>query len=57
MLWNNQTARYEINQALKINHKNANYYYISVMILQKMNDLNKALVDYKKNFIFKFKTY
>lgn len=45
---NNYTALYEINQALKINPKNANYYYIRGMILQKMNDLNKALVDYKK---------
>ncbi|WP_297869551.1 tetratricopeptide repeat protein [uncultured Flavobacterium sp.] len=48
MLGNNKTALYEINQALKINPKNANYYYIRGMILQKMNDLNKALIDYKK---------
>lgn len=45
---NNQTALYEINQAIKINPKNGNYYYIRGMILQKMNDLNKALIDYKK---------
>ncbi len=45
---NNQTALYEINQAIKINPKNANYYYFRGMILQKMNDLNKALIDYKK---------
>lgn len=45
---NNQTALYEINQAIKINPKNANYYYIRGMILQKMNDFNKALIDYKK---------
>lgn len=45
---NNQTALYEINQAININPKNANYYYIRGMILQKMNDLNKALIDYKK---------
>lgn len=48
MLGNNQTALHEINQALKINPKNANYYYIRGMIFQKMNELNKALIDYKK---------
>lgn len=46
MQGNNQTALNEINQALKINPKNSNYYYIRGMILQEMNDLNKALVDY-----------
>lgn len=51
MLGNNQTALYEINQALKISPKNANYYYIRGMILEKMNDFNKALIDYKKAFL------
>jgi Tfp pilus assembly protein PilF len=49
MLGNNQTALHQINQALKINPRNANYYYIRGMILQKMNDLSKALLDYKKS--------
>jgi hypothetical protein len=38
MLGNNQVSLYEINQALKVNTKNANSYYIRGMILQKMND-------------------
>jgi Tfp pilus assembly protein PilF len=52
MIGNNQTALNEINQALKICPKDANYYYIRGMILQKMNDLNKALQDYKKALSF-----
>lgn len=47
-LGNYMTAINEINQAIAINPKNSNYYYIRGIIYQKMNDLNKALIDYKK---------
>lgn len=46
MLGNNQTALNEINQALKINPKNANYYYMRGCIYQEMKDLNNALINY-----------
>lgn len=49
MLGNNQTALYEINQALKINPKNANYYYIRGVILQKMKESQNNGSNYYSN--------
>lgn len=48
MRGNKQIALIEINEALNLNPKNADCYYIRGMILEKMNDFNKALTDYKK---------
>lgn len=46
---NKQKALIEINQAIKLYHNNADYYYIRGNVIEKMNDLNNALVDYKKS--------
>lgn len=48
MRGNKQIALIEIDEAVKLNQNNADCYYIRGMILEKMNDFNKALIDYKK---------
>lgn len=45
---NKQKALIEINQAIKLYQNNADYYYIRGNVIEKMNDLDNALFDYKK---------